>query len=229
MSRPRQEVLEEEWLIVRHSGEIPEIALHSALYYLTDDPDGPRLQLSGEERESLQEAAATRYHEIIMRDLCFENRELSIYRGVRRAICNWHRFVAFCKRQDCACNHLHRPGMAQYRSLQGRMKSDRVATAEAFLTLLKTALHVTGNAAPAIPGSRGIRPSLVVAAPAIPGSRGIRPSLVVAAPAPVFNCTFHDIILFARELRITEEQLPQHIHLFCHEQNTHQNNPISTI
>ena len=210
MSRPRQEVLEDEWFIVRHSGEIPEIALHSALYYLTDDPDGPRLQLSGEESEYLQEAAASRYHEIIMRDLCFENRDLTIYRGVRRAICNWHRFVAFCERQDSVSNQL------------------RVATAEAFLTLLKKALPATGKAASAIPGSHGIKPSLVVAASAIPGSHGIKPSLVVAAPTPVFNCTSRDIILFARELGIREEQLPQDIHLFCHEQSTYQNNTIST-
>ena len=191
MSRPRQELLENEWFVVRHSGEIPEIALHSAFYYLTEDLNGPRLQLSAEEMHSLQEAAATRYQEIILRDLCYENRELTIYRGVQRAIFNWHRFVAFCERQNITCHNLRRPGMAECRSLQERIKSDRSATAEAFLILLKKVTHATN-------------------APA-PGSINTQPSLAV-----VFNCSFHDLTLFARELGIAEEQFPQEIHLFCH-------------
>jgi hypothetical protein len=198
MPHPRKELLDDEWLIVRHSGEIPEIALHSAFYYLTEDPEGPRLQLSGEEIRYLQEAAAARYQEIILRDLCYENRELTIYRGVRRAIFNWHRFVAFCKRENSACPNLRRPGMAQCRSLQERMKRDRRATAEALLLLMKMVLQRSGKAAPAIPGSHGIRPSLVV-----------------AAPFPVFNCSFHDITLFAHELGIRKEQLPEDIRLVC--------------
>ena len=174
MSRPRQELLEDEWLIVRHSGEIPEIALHSAFYYLTEDLNGPRLQLSVEEMRSLQEAAATRYQEIILRDLCYENRELTVYRGVQRAIFNWHRFVAFCKRQDISYHNL------------------RSTTAEAFLILLKKVTHPTNAPAPS------------------PDSTDTRPSLAV-----VFNCSFHDLTLFARELGIAEEQIPQEIHLFC--------------
>ena len=124
MSRPRQELLENEWFVVRHSGEIPEIALHSAFHYLTEDLNGPRLQLSAEEIHSLQEAAATRYQEIILRDLCYENRELTVYRGVQRAIFNWRRFVAFCERQDTACHNLPKLGMAECRSSQGWRKSD---------------------------------------------------------------------------------------------------------
>lgn len=183
MSRPRKERLEEEWLMVRHSGEIPEIALHSAFYALTEDPEGPRLQLSAEEIQYLQEAAAARYQEIILRDLCYDNQELTIYRGVRRAICNWHRFVVFCERQKSACPNLRRPGMAQCRSLQERIKSDRGTTAEAFLLLVNKVLHATGK----------------------------------AIPISVFNCSFHDITLFARALGISEEQLPEDIRRFCDE------------
>ncbi len=203
MSRPRQELLEDEWLLVRHSGEIPEIALHSAFYYLTEDLNGPRLRLSVEEMQYLREAAATRYQEIILRDLCYENRELTVYRGVRRAIFNWHRFVTFCERQDINCHNLRRPGMAECHSLQGRIKSDRSTTAEAFLILLKKVTHAANTPSPS-PGRSST----------IPGSINTRSSLAV-----IFNCSVHDLTLFARELGIAEEQLPQEIHLFCHEEN----------
>lgn len=196
MSRPRQELLEDEWLLVRHSGEIPEIALHSAFHYLTADPNGPRLQLSVEETHYLRDAAVTRYQEIIQRDLCYENRKLTVYRGVRRAIFNWHRFVVFCERQDISCHDSRRPGMAECRSLQGQIKSDRNTTAEALLILLKKSTHAT-NTSPSPRSSASI---------------DTQPPLAV-----VFNCSVHDLTLFARELGIAKEQIPQEIHLFCHE------------
>lgn len=196
MSQPRLELLEDEWLLVRHSGEIPEIALHSAFHYLTADPNGPRLQLSVEETHYLRDAAATRYQEIILRDLCYENRELTVYRGIRRAIFNWHRFVVFCERQDISCHNSRKPGMAECRSLQGQIKSDRNTTAEALLILLKKVTHV-------------INTSL---SPRSSTSIDTQPPLAV-----VFNCSVHDLTLFARELGIAKEQIPQEIHLFCHE------------
>ena len=94
----RTMLLEEEFLIVRHSGEIPEIALYSTLYYLSEDPDGPGIILNNEELSVLQEAALQRSREIVLRDLTPENRDLSIYRGIRRSIYNWHRHQAFCRR-----------------------------------------------------------------------------------------------------------------------------------
>lgn len=194
MSRPRQELLENEWFVVRHSGEIPEIALHSALHYLTEDLNGPQLQLGIEELHSLQEAAATRYQEIIRRDLCYENHKLTIYRGIQRAIFNWHRFVAFCERQDTACRTLHKPEIAVCRSFQEQLNKDRNATAEAFLILLKKVTDAV-----LAPGRSS----------AIPDSSDTLPSLAV-----VFNCSFHDLTLFARELGITEEKLPHEIRLF---------------
>lgn len=108
-SRSRQELLEEEWLLVRHSGELPEVAFQSALYCLTADPEGPRLQLHQEEIHSLREAAIDRYQEILLRDLCYEKRGLTIFRGVKRAIFNWQRLVAFCKRESRACHNLREP------------------------------------------------------------------------------------------------------------------------
>jgi len=72
-SRSRQELLEEEWLLVRHSGELPEIAFQSAMYCLVEDPEGPRLRLHPEEIHALREAAIDRYQEILLRDLVMKN------------------------------------------------------------------------------------------------------------------------------------------------------------
>jgi len=101
----RRELLADEWLIVRNSGEIPEITLHSALYYLQEDEDGPGLELTREELHALKEAALERYHEIIIRDISVENYHKSIYRGVRRTIYNWQRCQTFGERQSVPCEH----------------------------------------------------------------------------------------------------------------------------
>lgn len=96
----RKEQLGEEWLIVRNSGEIPEITFHESCYYLTEDKDGPALQLTEEELTALKEAALKRYHEIILRDITIENFHKTIYRGVRRTLYNWQRCQMFIKRQS---------------------------------------------------------------------------------------------------------------------------------
>jgi hypothetical protein len=98
ISSERDTLLEEELLLVRHSGEIPEVALHASLYFLSEDEDGPRLILSEEEISPLQEAALARYREIILRDLDVANRDLSLFRGIRRANHNWYRFVRFSEK-----------------------------------------------------------------------------------------------------------------------------------
>ena len=91
----RQELLDNEWHAVRDSGEIPEVAYHSSLYYLTTDENGPRLQLSDEEIDRLLDAARERYREIILRDMLPENRGKSCYRGLKRSMENWRRFTVF--------------------------------------------------------------------------------------------------------------------------------------
>lgn len=125
----RQELLDDEWLIVRNSGEIPEIALHSALHFLTEDNDGPHLQLTPDEIDTLRQAAAERYEEIILRDLRYANHSLSIYRGLQRVIFNWQRFTAFCERQDTRCHSLQK------------------LAAEAFLQLIREVTEHTENIA----------------------------------------------------------------------------------
>jgi hypothetical protein len=97
----REYILEEEWLLVRHSGEIPEVALHASLHYLGKDAEGPKLVLTQEEEGQLQQAALARYQEIILRDFDPGNRDLSLFRGIRRANHNWYRYVRFCERISC--------------------------------------------------------------------------------------------------------------------------------
>ncbi len=91
--------LAEELLIVRHSGEIPEIAFHSSLYYLCEDPEGPRLTLTEADLDLLRRQVVARYREIMLRDLDPKNRDARIYRGVKRCIFNWERLGKFCTRQ----------------------------------------------------------------------------------------------------------------------------------
>jgi len=95
---PHEALIEDEWYHVRHSGEIPEIALHSSIHYLTEDSDGPRIQLNPADLARLHEAAGRRYREIILRDITPANRDETMYRGVLRTISNWRRYKRFCKR-----------------------------------------------------------------------------------------------------------------------------------
>jgi len=94
------DVLEDEWYAVRYSGEIPEVALNSARYYLSHDADGPGLSLSPEQNCRLIEAAQMRYQEIVLRDLQQANRTTSGYRGIKRSMINWQRYQTFCTRQQ---------------------------------------------------------------------------------------------------------------------------------
>ncbi len=95
-----KELIENEWYMVRHSGEIPEVAFHSALYYLSRDKQGPCLQLENVIVEELKLAARDRFLDIIKRDLDPDNREKTVYRGLARGIVNWSRFKHFCERQQ---------------------------------------------------------------------------------------------------------------------------------
>jgi hypothetical protein len=99
MSSNLKEILEDEWYLVRHSGETPEIALHSAVYYLTRAKDGPKATLDKEYLNTLREAAVERFSEIILRDLRHANYGTAIYRGLNRSIINYRRFCTFCLRQ----------------------------------------------------------------------------------------------------------------------------------
>ncbi len=126
----RGELLDDEWLIVRNSGEIPEITYHSSVYYLQEDDDGPALELTDDECRVLKEAALERYHEIIIRDISLENYHQSIYRGVRRTLYNWQRCQVFCVRQSI------------------RNDAFRETAARALLCFLKSGIAVAGRTLP---------------------------------------------------------------------------------
>jgi hypothetical protein len=97
--KDKADLLADELLIVRHSGEIPEVALHGSIYYLTQDPDGPAIILNAEDLDQLKSAALERYQEIIFRDLEPDNRDKGLYRGLARCVANWGRLAKFCRRE----------------------------------------------------------------------------------------------------------------------------------
>lgn len=100
MSNNPDLLYENEWYIVRHSGESPEIAYNSAVYFLTRSKSGPKIELSESQLLELKNAAVIRFEEIVLRDLLYENWDKPIYRGVQRSIVNFGRFCTFCQRQD---------------------------------------------------------------------------------------------------------------------------------
>jgi hypothetical protein len=91
--------LADELLLVRDSGEIPEVALHGSIFFLSHEPTGPGIKLSPAELLLLKEMAAARYREIIRRDLQPGNRDHGSYRGLARCICNWQRLKRFCEKE----------------------------------------------------------------------------------------------------------------------------------
>ncbi len=92
----KQHILEDEIFMLRDSGEIPEVAYHGCIHYLTADPEGPGLRLTETDHRHLQAAVAERYCTIILRDLDPENRDKRLYRGLARCVANWRRLRKFC-------------------------------------------------------------------------------------------------------------------------------------
>ncbi|MBL0713599.1 MAG: hypothetical protein JJV98_07835 [Desulfosarcina sp.] len=95
----RKAALDDELIMIRNSGEIPEVALHNAVYFLSQDPEGPSLKLLPKEIRRLQEAVMERYRRIVLRDLDSRLRDKTVYRGVERCITNWERLCRFAARE----------------------------------------------------------------------------------------------------------------------------------
>ena len=95
-----QYIIDDEILIIENSGEMPEVALHGSLYYLTTDPGGPGLVLTPEEMTLLKKAVVACYKKIIYRDLTLENRSKGLYRGLARCAVNWDRMSRFCQQEN---------------------------------------------------------------------------------------------------------------------------------
>lgn len=122
----RESLLAEELLLVRHSGEIPEIAFHGSLYYLCKDPAGPRLTLRQKELALLRQQVVARYRKILLRDLRPENRDARIYRGLKRCLCNWKRLGKFCARQGLGIEATLRLEIAESLRCFLRQEADEV-------------------------------------------------------------------------------------------------------
>jgi hypothetical protein len=91
-------MIEDEIFAIGHAGEMPEVALHTSLYFLQEDPEGPGLRLTPEDIRLLEDAVEQRYLRIVMRDLNPRYRNKSIYRGLARAAANWQRLARFARR-----------------------------------------------------------------------------------------------------------------------------------
>jgi len=90
-------LIDDEVLIIETSGEMPEVAYHGSIYYITTDPAGPRLSIAAEQLAKLKLAVVEGYRRIIIRDLTLDNRDKRIYRGLARCVVNWARLERFCR------------------------------------------------------------------------------------------------------------------------------------
>ena len=118
----KEDFLDDEVLIIEESGEMPEVAYHGAVYFLTKDPDGPGLTLEEKDHIPLKKAVVSRYMTIMTRDLTPENREKSIYRGLERCICNWQRLKLYSERENIDISHVR---IKTARELTSFLKSER--------------------------------------------------------------------------------------------------------
>lgn len=100
MTDNKKDILSEEAFLILHSGEIPEVAYYGSIHYLTEDPEGPLLNIEPRDLISLEEAVVQRYRTIILRDLTPENRDRSFYRGLKRCAANWKRLVNFSDKRS---------------------------------------------------------------------------------------------------------------------------------
>jgi hypothetical protein len=147
MMGSKEMYLEDEVLFIEESGEMPEVAMHSSLYFLCSDPEGPHLKLRPEDRFFLKKAVLTRYQTIILRDLRPENRKKSIYRGLKRSAINWQRMKRFAEAQHLDISPVRRTVAAALRAfLEAEI---RTVTGEGEVSCINcghhTLLHFAGE------------------------------------------------------------------------------------
>jgi hypothetical protein len=106
LTADKKHILSEEAFLILHSGEIPEVAYYSSVHYLTEDPEGPLLNIKPRDLTSLEEAVVQRYRTIILRDLMPGNRNKSIYRGLKRCAANWKRLVNFSDKRNIEISYI---------------------------------------------------------------------------------------------------------------------------
>ncbi len=96
------EIIIDEILIIETSGEMPEVAYHGAIHYMTSDVDGPGLNLAQSHLNELKLAVVEGYRRIIVRDITLENRDKGLYRGLARCAVNWNRLGKYCRAEGLA-------------------------------------------------------------------------------------------------------------------------------
>jgi len=101
-----EEYIDEEVFFIERSGEMPEVAYHSSLFFLTRDEDGPGVSLSDKQLLPMKKAVISQYADIMRRDLNPENRDKRIYRGLERCVANWERLNTFCARAGLSADFL---------------------------------------------------------------------------------------------------------------------------
>ncbi len=158
-----EQLIEEEAFLIKHSGETPEIAYHSSLYFLFEDPEGPGLKKDEVDLSPLKEAVFKRYVKILLRDLKPANRDRRIYRGLARSIANFERLMRFAQKENFSMDEVINQ------------------TREHLLNFLKIESDEV--------------------------SSGLRDSCI--------NCTFKELVLFAKRLGIKETELPDGIEKLC--------------
>lgn len=92
-------ILYDEELLIIDGGEMPEVAFHSSLHYLTKDPYGPHIPVNSADLLRLKKAVVQGYRNIILRDISPDNRDKGLYRGLNRCCINWQRLRQFCLRE----------------------------------------------------------------------------------------------------------------------------------
>lgn len=134
--------VEEEVAAVAHAGEMPEVARAEAFHYLTEDPEGPGLDLTSAEMAALDQATVQAYGRLLRRDLNYRTAGRRPWRGLNRAAANLERATAFMTR-----NRLDWPR-------EGR--TDLVSLLENFLNQERAALEA-GQAYTLIPPGDDLR------------------------------------------------------------------------
>ncbi|MDL1955724.1 MAG: hypothetical protein LWW95_01535 [Candidatus Desulfofervidus auxilii] len=107
----REEVIQEREIIA-HSGELPEVAFYSSLYFLTEKPEGPHLILTQKEIDFLKQGVIEGYKRIILRDLNPQMRGKNEFRGIERAIINYKRLKQYANKEKLDISNII-PELAQ--------------------------------------------------------------------------------------------------------------------
>jgi len=146
-------LIDDEALIIEDGGEMPEVTLHSCLYFLSEDGEGPQLTLADHDLLRLKQAVIKGYRRIIVRDLTPENRGKGLYRGLARSLVNWRRLARFCRREGLDPSWVRE----ETRELLGRFL--RIEIEDVACQARKSCINCSGTELLAYCGEVGFDPS----------------------------------------------------------------------